>query len=199
MYRFFFKPLIDRIAAVLLLILLSPLLLIAIAVAAFSSRGNPFFIHPRPGKDGQPIKVYKLKTMGPAFDAAGRKRSNAERIGTVGNWLRKSSVDEIPQLIGVIGGSLSLVGPRPLEMRYLPHYTKEQNRRHEVLPGITGLAQVSGRNKLSWDEKFALDLEYVDNQSFMLDMKILFKTAMQIFRRSDVNAAEGKTVDPFVE
>lgn len=199
MYSLIFKTILDRVLAFFLLITLFPVLLIAAVSVAFSLRGNPFFVHPRPGLHGVKINVYKLKTMGPELDETGRKRSNGERITPLGNWLRKTSIDEIPQLFCVLAGSISLIGPRPLEMRYLPHYTQEQNRRHEVLPGITGLAQINGRNKLSWEEKFKLDVEYVDNVSFVLDVRILVKTVIQVVRRDGVNASENTTVDPFVK
>jgi len=198
MYARRFKRALDIVVASVLLVLLAPLLLVGLALAAIASRGNPIFLHERPGKNGQPFRVIKLRTMRPPTDAVGRSLSNVERISTLGNWLRRLSIDEIPQLLNVLRGELSLVGPRPLEMRYLPAYTKEQMRRHDVLPGITGLAQVSGRNALSWEEKFRLDVTYVDTLSFALDAKILLLTISKTLIGSGVNQSGTHTVVPFV-
>jgi lipopolysaccharide/colanic/teichoic acid biosynthesis glycosyltransferase len=156
-----------------------------------------FFVHTRPGLHGKPINVVKFKTMNDNKDQEGKLLPNYQRITRFGAFLRKSSLDEIPQLLNIILGDISFIGPRPLEMRYLPLYTKEQNRRHNVKPGISGWAQVNGRNALSWDKKFEYDLYYVDNQSFILDLKIFFLTLKKVFIAADVNAGEKETMEPF--
>jgi len=197
-YNSFIKPLFDKFVALLMLIILSPVLLLGVCLAVIASGASPIFAHQRPGLNGAPFKVLKLRTMRPQY-ADGRRLSNIERISPLGHFLRKSSIDELPQLINVLRGQLSLVGPRPLEMRYLSAYTPRQMKRHNVLPGITGLAQVSGRNQLSWEEKFELDVFYVEHLSWKLDMEILFKTAVALFRANDVNADAKNTMKPFVE
>lgn len=196
-YSRYIKPAFDRVAALLLLVILSPVLLLGIVLSAIASRGQPFFIHERPGLREIPFRLLKLRTMRGPIDADGKRLSNIERITPLGHFLRKTSVDEIPQLFNVLAGHISLVGPRPLETWYLPHYSDNQRLRHSVLPGITGLAQVSGRNSISWERKFELDIEYVDKQSLWLDLKILFMTAFKIFNSSDVNAGATSTMDSF--
>lgn len=200
MYKNFFKPLFDFFAALVALVILSPLLLIGMLLAAISARGNPFFVHQRPGYKAQLINVVKLKTMRDGRTGEGKLLPNLERITPIGKFLRASSLDEIPQLLNVLKGDLSLVGPRPLETWYLPHYSAEQNRRHDVRPGITGLAQVNGRNRISWEEKFKLDVQYVDQISFFLDVKILFKTILKVFSTSEVYSdSSANTMDAFVD
>ena len=200
MYKKFLKPVFDFVAAVIALIILSPLLIIGMILAAVSARGNPFFVHERPGYREHLIKVVKLKTMRDGLTQDGELLPNLKRITPIGKFLRTTSLDEIPQLVNVLKGELSLVGPRPLEVWYLPHYSAEQSRRHHVRPGITGLAQVSGRNRLSWEEKFKLDVQYVDEMSFLLDVKILFKTALKVFNTSEVYSdSSANTMDAFVE
>ena len=199
MYKNCLKPVLDRLFACILLVLLSPLLVIGFIASAIDTRGNPVFRHTRPGLNEKPFRLLKFQTMRNEFDANGRQLSNIERITRVGRVLRSTSIDELPQLFNVLGGTLSLVGPRPLQMWYLPHYTDEQRKRHTVRPGITGLAQVSGRNALSWTEKFELDVQYVNSISFWLDMKILVKTCRKIFSAGDVNSGSGNTMDAFVQ
>lgn len=199
MYPRYFKPTLDFCVAFILLVVLSPLLLLGVLIAAYSARGNPFFVHPRPGLHGQTIKLLKLKTMKPEIDASGRILGNLERITGPGNFLRTTSIDEIPQLFNVLKGDLSLVGPRPLQMWYLPHYNDFQKRRHNVRPGITGLAQIKGRNRLSWDEKFALDVQYVDTISFLLDIRILLLTPIKLLSIGDVKSGESDTMEAFVK
>jgi len=191
------KPVFDRVVALLLLLILSPVLLVGVVLSAIASRGQPFFIHERPGFREKPFRLLKLRTMRSPLDANGKRLSNIERITPLGNWLRKTSIDEIPQLFNVLLGHVSLVGPRPLETWYLPHYSDNQRLRHSVLPGITGWAQVSGRNSISWERKFELDLEYVKSQSLWLDLKILFMTVLKVFNSSDVNAGANTTMDSF--
>jgi len=198
MYRSYIKPVMDFLLALVLVVMLCPFLLIGLIAAAIDNRGNPLFIHVRPGHNEKPIGLLKLRTMLDEFDSQGKPRTNIERITRIGRFLRLSSMDELPQLFNVLRGELSLVGPRPLEMRYLPHYSPRQRLRHCVKPGITGLAQVNGRNSLSWEEKFELDVEYTESISFWLDLRILIKTAMRVFKTSDINSDAGHTVRPFV-
>ena len=197
MYRQFGKRTIDLILAVLGLILLAPVIIVGLLVAWADTRTNPVFIHRRPGLRAQPFALIKLRTMSGQSDSSGRTLSNIERTSAIGRWLRRYSIDELPQLINVILGQLSLVGPRPLEMRYLPHYSPQQARRHEVRPGITGLAQVTGRNSLNWEEKFVLDVEYVDQHSLALDSRILWLTIRRTLSGAGVNASDSSTMDPF--
>jgi len=189
----------DFILALVLVVMLSPFLLIGLIAAALDNRGNPLFIHVRPGYKEKPIGLIKLRTMLDEFDSQGRPRGNIERITKIGRFLRLSSLDELPQLFNVLRGELSLVGPRPLEMRYLPHYSARQRLRHSVRPGITGLAQINGRNQLSWEEKFELDVRYTESITFWADLKILLKTGLKVFNTSDINSDAGHTVRPFVE
>lgn len=196
MYNNFFKQVIDRTIALILLVLLSPVFVILIIIIKFSSAGAIFFIHQRPGLNGKPFFLLKFKTMNEKCDQSGKLLPNVQRITKIGSFLRKSSLDEIPQLINVLKGDLSLVGPRPLEMRYLPYYTPEQNRRHSVKPGITGWAQINGRNSVTWEEKFKLDVWYVDHISFILDLKILLNTFLKVIKREGVNSDAQNTVIP---
>ncbi len=196
-YSRYAKPAFDRVAALVLLIVLSPVLLVGIILSAIASRGQPFFVHERPGFREQSFRLLKLRTMRDEVDAKGNRLSNIERITPLGHFLRKTSIDEIPQLFNVLAGHISLVGPRPLEVRYLPHYTNNQRQRHAVLPGITGWAQVKGRNSISWEKKFELDIEYVRTQSLLLDLKILLLTVYKVLKGSDVNAGATTTMAPF--
>jgi len=158
---------------------------------------NPFFVQKRPGKGGNLFKVIKFKTMNENKDLNGNLLPDAERLTVVGKFIRKTSLDELPQLINVLKGDMSLVGPRPLLIQYLSLYNKEQARRHEVKPGITGWAQVNGRNAISWQQKFEYDVWYVDNMSFALDMKILFLTFKKVFKREGINQEGQATAEPF--
>lgn len=190
MYKAFFKRCIDFFAALVGLLLLSPIFLVVIVVLAISNDGKPFFYQLRPGKNERIFKIIKFKTMNDRKDADGNLLPNIERITPLGAFVRKSSLDEIPQLINVLKGDMSLIGPRPLLPEYIPLYKPEQRHRHDVRPGITGWAQINGRNSISWQQKFAYDLYYVNNLSFMLDVKILFKTVGKIVGAKDVNASK---------
>jgi lipopolysaccharide/colanic/teichoic acid biosynthesis glycosyltransferase len=191
------KRLIDIAGSVSGLLLLSPVMLIA-AIAVRRRLGAPvFFVQERPGLGGRPFRMYKFRTMRDAYDRDGVPLADADRITGFGRFLRSTSLDELPGLLSVLKGDMSLVGPRPLLMEYLPLYSPQQARRHEVRPGITGWAQVNGRNALSWDEKFALDLWYIDNRSFMLDLKILWLTVRKVLVRDGISAAGEVTMPKF--
>ena len=191
------KRLFDIVLAVLILVVLSPVL----ALVTFAVRlkfGSPvLFRQARPGINGKPFMLYKFRTMTDERDVKGNLLSDAQRLGPLGQFLRATSLDELPELWNVLKGDMSLVGPRPLLREYLPHYTKEQARRHEVRPGVTGWAQVNGRNALSWEERFALDVWYVDNRSVWLDVKILFLTVWKVVRREGISQAGHATMEPF--
>ena len=196
MYRII-KPFLDLILSLAGLILLLPFLIIITILLFISNSGSPFFFQSRPGKNGKVFKIVKFKTMNDKRDADGKLLPDAQRITAIGKFIRKTSLDEIPQLINVVKGDMSLVGPRPLLVTYLHLYNDFQKRRHEVKPGITGWAQVNGRNAISWDKKFEYDVWYVDNMSFFLDMKILLKTVEKVFKRDGINAANVATTEPF--
>ncbi len=197
MYKNIFKILIDFITALIGLLLLSPILLVVTLFLYFANSGKPFFIQERPGKNGKVFKIIKFKTMNDARDKSGQLLPDAQRLTGIGKFVRKTSLDEIPQLLNVIKGDMSIVGPRPLLTVYLHLYSDFQNRRHEVKPGITGWAQVNGRNAISWDKKFELDVWYVDHISFILDLKILFKTVLKVIKSDGINAADAATIEPF--
>lgn len=197
MYLKFFKPLLDFFIAIIGLIILLPLLLIVTLLLFISNKGYPFFMQKRPGKNGKVFTIYKFKTMTEAKDKNGKLLPDKDRITLIGKFVRKSSLDEVPQLINVLKGDMSLIGPRPLLTRYLHLYSDFQNRRHEVKPGITGWAQVNGRNAISWDKKFQYDVWYVDNLSLILDFKILLKTIQKVFKRDGINSANSATIEPF--
>lgn len=180
MYKNYCKRVIDFIASLIMIILLSPLLTLAIIVLFVTNEGKPFFFQQRPGKNGKIFTIMKLKTMNNKKDSKGNLLSDERRLTKVGVFIRKTSLDEIPQLINVIKGDMSLIGPRPLVIRYLPFYTDKERLRHTVRPGITGLAQVNGRNTLKWDERLALDVEYVENLSFKQDLNIFYKTVLKV-------------------
>jgi sugar transferase EpsL len=191
------KRAFDLIAATVLIIILSPFMLIT-AVSVIWFLGFPiFFRQPRPGLHGKPFHVMKFRTMLEATDRDGIPLPDSMRLGCFGMCLRRLSLDELPQLFNVLVGNMSLVGPRPLLLEYLPLYTQEQMRRHEARPGITGWAQINGRNLLTWEEKFALDVWYVDHQSFWLDIKILLATAGRVFSGSGVAKEGSVTTDKF--
>lgn len=195
-YSSILKSVFDVFFAAFLLTLLSPLL-VFLTLFIITIDGNPFFIQKRVGKRGNIFKLYKFKTMSDKKDIQGNLLPDDKRITICGKLLRLSSLDEIPQLLNVIKGDMSLIGPRPLLVEYLPLYSKEQLRRHEVRPGITGWAQVNGRNAISWQQKFEYDVWYVDNISFFLDMKILFLTLKKVIKRSDINSATNATMEKF--
>ena len=191
------KRLVDIFTSLLALILLSPV----IALVAWKIRknlGSPvLFRQTRPGKDGKPFEMIKFRTMKDAVDAEGNPLPDSERMTLFGDKLRNTSLDELPELWNVLKGDMSLVGPRPLLMQYLPLYNAEQFRRHEVRPGVTGWAQINGRNALSWEEKFKLDVWYVDNRSFWLDIKILLSTVKKVFVKEGISADGHVTIEPF--
>lgn len=197
MYKSFLKRFFDIILSVNALLLALPLLLIVISILFIFNNGKPFFFQKRPGKNGQSFILIKFKTMTDKKDAGGHLLPDFNRLTSIGNFVRKTSLDEIPQLINVIKGDMSLVGPRPLLMEYLPLYNREQARRHEVCPGITGWAQINGRNAITWNEKFTLDVWYVDNLTFILDVKILFLTIKKVFKCENVNTSDKLTMVKF--
>ena len=197
MYKLVFKPTSDFFLALVGLIILSPIFLLVIVGLALANSGKPFFMQLRPGKNSRVFKLIKFKTMNDRKDASHKLLPDNERITKVGKFVRSTSLDEIPQLINVLKGDMSLVGPRPLLTKYLPLYSEFQSRRHEVKPGITGWSQVNGRNNLSWDEKFKMDVWYVDNVSFLLDMKILLITIKKVFIREGVTQVGQATSSAF--
>ncbi|MFT5749100.1 MAG: lipopolysaccharide/colanic/teichoic acid biosynthesis glycosyltransferase [Ancylomarina sp.] len=194
MYMRFFKPVIDFFSALILIILFSPVLVCTYFILLIGANMNPIFVQMRPGYKGKPFKIYKFKTMTDEKDSDGKLLPDEDRLTLIGRIIRKTSVDELPQLINVLKGDISLVGPRPLLMIYLPLYNDDQARRHSVKPGITGWAQVNGRDAISWNEKFKLDLYYVENQSLILDMKILFKTVINVLSGKDESPEASETM-----
>ena len=198
MYKNIIKRFIDILLSLFALIILSPLLLIIWGLLIFYNKGaGAFFTQPRPGKRGDIFKVIKFKTMTDERDKLGNLLPDEKRLTKVGRFVRSTSLDEIPQLINVLKGDMSLIGPRPLLVEYLPLYNPEQARRHLVRPGITGWAQVNGRNAISWDKKFELDTWYVDNISFKLDCKILYLTILKVFKREGISSDSSVTMEPF--
>jgi sugar transferase EpsL len=191
------KNLLDRSLALAVLLAASPGLLLCGAAIAWFLGAPVLFAQTRPGLHGRPFKMYKFRTMTDARDASGELKPDAERLTRFGRWLRATSLDELPELFNVLKGDMSLVGPRPLLMEYLPLYSPEQARRHEVKPGITGWAQVNGRNALSWEDKFRLDVWYVDHRSLALDMKILLLTALRLVQRHGVSHPGHETMPRF--
>lgn len=198
MYRNSFKRLIDFILVFCALLIIWPFLLLIIIFLHFANKGaGVFFTQDRPGKDAKIFKAIKFKTMTDERDAEGKLLPDAQRLTKVGRIVRSLSIDELPQLINVLKGDMALVGPRPLLPKYLPLYSKEQYRRHEVRPGITGWAQVNGRNNISWTKKFELDVWYVDHCSFWLDVKIILLTVKKVFFREDISKDGEATTVPF--
>lgn len=197
MYRQFVKPLTDFLVAFIALILLSPIILIITFLLFLANNGKPFFFQQRIGKNNRPFKVIKFKTMNDKKDAHGNLLSDAERLTATGSFVRKTSLDELPQLINIVKGDMSLIGPRPLLPEYLPLYNATQRRRHEVMPGITGWAQVNGRNAISWQKKFEYDVWYVEHLSFLLDIRILFLTFAKVLKREGISAEGSATMEKF--
>ncbi|MBI1647611.1 sugar transferase [Capnocytophaga sp. 051621] len=186
MYKKIIKPALDFLIALIVFILLSPIFVVVTVGLWFANGGKPFFYQLRPGKGERIFKIIKFKTMNDRRDANGQLLPDAERLTKIGTFVRKTSLDEIPQLLNVLKGDMSLIGPRPLLVKYLPYYSKREQLRHTVRPGITGLAQVNGRNKLNWDDRLELDAQYVENLSFLLDIKILFRTIINVLLRKDI-------------
>ncbi len=198
MYKTFFKRVLDLFVSLVALICISPILLIVTIWLHFANKGTGvFFIQDRPGKNAKIFKVIKFKTMTDERDTEGKLLPDAQRLTTVGRFVRSTSIDELPQLINVLRGDMSLIGPRPLLPKYLPLYNSEQARRHEVRPGITGWAQCHGRNAISWTEKFKLDVWYVDHCTLWTDIKILFITIKQVLLRKGINNSNSSTMYAF--
>jgi undecaprenyl phosphate N,N'-diacetylbacillosamine 1-phosphate transferase len=197
MYKNYFKRIIDFFAALIGLLVLSPVFILSLIFLYFANDGKPFFFQNRPGKNGKVFKIIKFKTMNDKKEASGQLLSDEIRLTTTGAFIRKTSIDEIPQLFNVIIGDMSLIGPRPLLTTYLHLYNDFQSRRHEVKPGITGWAQVNGRNAISWDKKFEYDVWYVDNISPMVDLKIFFKTIQKVIKKEGINPENAMSTEPF--
>ena len=197
MYKLFFKRFIDLAISLFGLLIASPLLLICMILLWFNNQGKIFFIQQRPGYKGKPFNIIKFKTMNDRKDEKGELLPDNKRLTPLGRFIRKTSVDELPQLINVLKGDISLIGPRPLLMEYLPLYSAEQAKRHDVKPGITGWAQVNGRNALTWEKKFEFDLYYVQHLSFALDVRIFFLTIFKILKSEGVNSTSDVTMEKF--
>ena len=198
MYAHFFKRFFDFWISLIALICISPILIVVTIWLHFANKGaGAFFFQERPGKDGKIFKVIKFKTMTDERDASGNLLPDADRLTRVGTFVRSTSIDELPQLINVLKGDMALIGPRPLLVQYLPLYSKEQMRRHDVRPGISGWAQCHGRNQSSWTEKFKLDVWYVDHLSLLTDLKVIFITIKKVFFREDINSDNDATMEDF--
>ncbi len=197
MYKNFIKPFFDFLVSLAAVILISPILIIVIVLLTIANGGKPFFFQRRPGKSGRIFRIVKFKTMTDATDSNGDLLPDSDRLTRVGKFVRKTSIDEIPQLFNVILGQMSLIGPRPLLPQYLKIYSSEQMKRHLVKPGITGWAQVNGRNAISWTQKFEYDIWYVRNQSFLVDLKIMFMTIKKVLISEGINTENMATTEPF--
>ena len=198
MYKHFFKRFLDFWISLIVLVCISPILVVISIWLHFANKGaEAFFFQERPGKDGKIFKVIKFKTMTDERDENGRLLPDAERLTKVGKFVRSTSIDELPQLINVLKGDMALIGPRPLLPQYLPLYSPEQARRHEIRPGISGWAQCHGRNAISWTEKFKLDVWYVDHVSFLTDIKVIWITIMKVLKRADINEVGQATMEAF--
>ena len=196
-YVHFFKRLIDLLVALIIFTVLSPVFIIVVMLLAIANSGKPFFFQKRPGKNEKTFKVIKFKTMNDRKDKYGELLPDAQRLTGIGSFIRKTSLDELPQLLNVIKGDMSLIGPRPLLMEYLPLYNETQKKRHDVLPGITGWAQVNGRNAISWEQKFEYDVWYVNNISFALDFRIFFLTIRNIVKSEGISSGTSVTMEKF--
>lgn len=198
MYANFFKRFLDFILSLCALIVLSPVLLILIVLGVIKMKGNPFFTQERPGKDEKIFKLIKFRTMTNEKDADGNLLPDEQRLLKYGCFLRSTSLDELPELVNILVGDMSIIGPRPLLVRYLSRYNEEQRHRHDVRPGLTGYAQVHGRNAISWEEKFAMDVWYTKNVKFSTDMKILWDTVMCVVRRTGISSETSATMEEFL-
>lgn len=198
MYKHFFKRFLDFWISLIALICISPILIVVTIWLHFANKGaDAFFFQARPGKDGKIFKVIKFKTMTDERDASGNLLPDADRLTKVGKFVRSTSIDELPQLINVLKGDMALIGPRPLLVQYLPLYSMEQMRRHDVRPGISGWAQCHGRNQITWTEKFKLDVWYVDHLSLLTDLKVIFITIKKVLFREDINSDNDATMEDF--
>lgn len=197
MYKTHIKQILDFTIALIGLLILSPIFVLITLFLAIANKGNPFFLQERPGKDEKVFKIIKFKTMTDERGSDGKLLPDAKRLTTIGNFVRKTSLDEIPQLINVLKGDMSIIGPRPLLIQYLPLYNAEQKRRHEVKPGITGWTQVNGRNAIEWKKKFELDIWYVNHLSFALDLKILWMTVLKVIKSDGINQQGEATMEIF--
>ena len=197
MYARFFKRLFDFLIALCAILCLSPFLLLLTILGAVKMKGNPFFTQERPGKDEKVFKLIKFRTMTCEKDENGDFLPDEMRLTKYGQLLRSTSLDELPEFLNILKGDMSFVGPRPLLVKYLPLYNEEQKRRHQVRPGLTGLAQVNGRNSLTWEQKFEDDVKYVDSVSLVLDMKILFRTVMTVLKREGISQENNATMEEF--
>lgn len=199
MYIKFIKRILDFVFSLSALIVFSPIIIVMIVAGAIVMKGNPFFVQPRPGKKEKVFKLIKFRTMTCEKDTNDNLLPDEERLVPYGRFLRASSLDELPELINILKGDMSIVGPRPLLVKYLPYYSEEQKHRHDVRPGLTGYAQANGRNLLSWEERFQLDLYYVNNVSLLLDIKILFKTVAAVLKREGISSETSVTMEDFAE
>jgi lipopolysaccharide/colanic/teichoic acid biosynthesis glycosyltransferase len=197
MYKNYIKRPFDFLLSTFAFVIVSPIFLFVTILLAIANKGKPFFIQSRPGKNEKIFKIIKFKTMTDQMDSDGKLLPDDKRLTALGSFVRKTSLDEIPQLLNVIKGDMSLIGPRPLLIQYLPLYNKKQKRRHEIKPGITGWAQVNGRNTVGWKEKFEYDVWYVDHLTFLLDIKIIFMTVLKIFKSEGISADNQATVKYF--
>ncbi|MFD1162243.1 sugar transferase [Hwangdonia seohaensis] len=197
-YKTTFKPILDFLVSIILITLLSPIIIITTILLWFANSGKPFFLQKRPGKNEKIFNIIKFKTMTDKTDSAGKLLPDSDRLTSIGMFVRKASIDEIPQLFNVIKGDMSIIGPRPLLPQYLPYYTKEERQRHHVKPGITGLAQVNGRNYLDWVPRLKLDVEYVNTVSFKVDFNILMKTIYKVLASKDV-AIDATKSQPYLD
>lgn len=197
MYARFWKRLLDFLLALTALLVLSPLLLLLTVAGAVAMRGNPFFSQPRPGRGERIFRLIKFRTMSDRRDASGALLPDGERLNGYGRFLRKTSLDELPELFNILVGQMALVGPRPLLTAYLPLYSEEQHHRHDVRPGLTGYAQVHGRNAVPWEERFRMDVWYTQNITFRLDCRILLDTVRVVFRHDGIGSGTSETMEPF--
>lgn len=198
MYKYFFKRVFDLLLSIIGLLILSPIFIVVLVLLMINNNGKPFFFQKRPGKNEKIFKVIKFKTMNDKKDKNGELLPDSERLTSLGSFIRKTSLDEIPQLMNVLIGDMSLIGPRPLLPEYLALYNSEQKKRHDVKPGITGRAQINGRNAISWEQKFEYDIWYVNNISFLTDLKIFFKTFTKVFKSEGINREGEATTTRFL-
>ena len=199
MYPRFFKRVLDFCCALAAILCLSPLLIVLTVLGAVKMRGNPFFTQPRPGKDEKIFKLVKFRTMTNQRDKAGNLLPDDVRLTKYGKFLRSTSLDELPELFNILKGDMAVIGPRPLLVEYLPYYTERERHRHDIRPGLSGWAQVNGRNSVNWDRRFELDVEYVENVSFLMDVKIILKTLKKVFVRENVAEDTNKVEGNFAE